>query len=126
MSKLGCECGFILSDTAQKIMDKYWGTVIPNGEYFSFLAESAKTVQSFIEAKEKGTAHHWLKEYFSEEYPTDMDMSSYVSDILSACFQGKGLAYGRCEKCGSLKIQDKTESNTYNRYTPENRRSEGI
>lgn len=126
MSKLACECGSVLSDVYQDDSDRYWGVIYPNGEENKANEEASKEIASLVTAISGGEGEKWLKEYFGSDYPTDMDLSSYVSDILSRCFLEKGLAYGRCQQCISLLIQNDKNSHLYNNYVPSGKNSVGI
>ena len=118
MSKLACKCGAVLSDVTQEDGDAYWGVMYSNGEKSLAEAEASKQVESLVAAFGCGEGKKWLERYFGGDYPTDMNLSSYISDIIMVCFQKVGLSYGRCKQCKSILIQGQKDSHVYTFYSP--------
>jgi hypothetical protein len=126
MSKLGCECGAVLSDVSQEDSERYWGIIMPSGELYDAEEKASQDIALFMGAYSKGEGNDWLIKYFGDQYPLDMNLSSFISDILVVHFNRSGLAYGRCKKCKSILIQNEKESSNYNRYQPMKAASKGI
>ena len=116
MSKLRCSCGNILSDSAQKDNEELWGDIISNGEQWSKQDKLASLFAQLCEAYKMGTHISWLKENCNVY--TEQNLESIISDILIGMYSDIGAAYGVCEKCGTLMIQQRKGENFHVPYSP--------
>ena len=116
MSKLRCSCGNILSDTAQKDCEELWGDIIPNGEQWHNQEKVASFLAQLCENYKMGTHISWLKR--NSGVYTEQNLESIISDILTGMCSDIGVAYGKCNKCGTLMVQQRKGDNFYVPYGP--------
>jgi len=116
MSKLGCVCGHVITDQTDNI--PYKAKFIRDQDFGEYSDKYTDDISSFIEAVKDGRRNEWVKNYFSETYPTSISDSSIVFDIISVqdrIFEGD--VY-QCENCGRIKVQIQ-DKNLYASFVPE-------
>ena len=122
MSKLGCVCGHTIVDQNDNLPNK--AKFIRDQDTEKFMNYS-NDIASFIEAIKDGRRDAWIKEYFSEIYPTKIDNSSVIFDIFSVHERNVSSDIYQCENCGRIKIQIK-DTNQYSSFIPEDDRYKNI
>jgi hypothetical protein len=123
MSKLGCVCGHTITDQTDNI--PYKAKFIRDQDFDEYSDKYTEDVASFIDAVKEGKRDEWIKMYFSETYPMNINNSSVVFDIVSvqrSRFEGELF---QCETCGRVKIQVRDE-NLFASFTPEDDRYKDI
>jgi len=100
-----------LRRTGDQDLNKYWDYSID--------------IAAFIDAIQTGRRDSWIKEYFSDTYPTHINNSSVIFDIVS--FHERDLSGDiyQCENCGRIKIQ-LDDTNVYSSFQPEDERYKGL
>jgi hypothetical protein len=116
MSKLGCDCGGVISDTTNDIPHK--GAIIRDQDTQRIFDEGiAKDVDSFIEAISQGKREEWMRGYFLPAYPfASISNLEVVSDIISRRVLERQLDIYQCSSCGSIKIQNESSSNMFSSF----------
>jgi hypothetical protein len=119
MSKLGCECGNIISDTTDNI--PYKGVIIRDQDIERVFDDGiANDINEFIEAISRGKREEWLREYFLSGYPfSEVSNLEVISDIISRRFIERKLDVYQCLSCGSIKIQNGSSSNMFDSFAGE-------
>jgi hypothetical protein len=115
MSKLGCICGHVIRDQTDDI--PYKARFIRDQDYEGFFAY-AGDIAAFIAAIQADQRSQWIKQYFSDSYPTDIPNASILNDILvNYKVEFEGDLY-QCENCGRVKIQVQ-DKNLFASFAPE-------
>jgi hypothetical protein len=123
MSKLGCVCGHVIRDQTDNVPHK--AKFVRDQDFGDYSDKYMDDISAFIEAVKDGRRNEWIKKYFSETYPTNIDNSSIVFDIISAqnaVFEG--YLY-QCDNCGRIKVQVQ-DKNLYASFVPEDENYIGI
>jgi len=123
MSKLGCTCGHIITDQTNDI--PYKAKFIRDQDFEGYTEKYSDDIASFIDAVKEGTRDEWIKQYFTETYPTNLSNSSIVFDIISSqtrIFDGD---LYQCENCGRIKVQVQ-DKNLFASFLPEDDRYKAI
>jgi hypothetical protein len=116
MSKLGCECGGIISDTTDNI--PYKGSIIRDQDDEALYDSMAADIGAFINALLQGEREKWIRGYFLPGYPVEgIGDEEVVSDIFSRHLLPRRLDIYQCMECGSIKIQKAPESNEFSSFT---------
>ena len=118
MSKLGCPCGNIISDSLQNDMEQNWGSVIKYKEWFDYQEEVTQVLSGLFNAYKDGEHVEWLEK--NCPVYSDQPLDAIISDIMSRLDQDVGLVYAKCNKCGSFLVQNSHGENKYRRYIPDN------
>jgi len=116
MSKLGCPCGNIISDSAQKDMEQYWGYFIKNKEWFDYQEQLSQLLSCLFESYKDGSHVEWLVK--NCPVYSDQPLKGIISDIMSRLDHGVGFEYAECKKCRSLLVKKNGDENIYIRYQP--------
>jgi hypothetical protein len=116
MSKLGCECGNVISDTTDNI--PYKGVIIRDQDVERVFYDGiANDINEFIEAISQGKREEWMREYFLSGYPfSEVNNLGVISDIISLHFIKRELDIYQCMSCGSIKIQNGSSSNMFSSF----------
>ncbi len=115
MSKLGCECGSVISDTTDNI--PYKGSIIRDQDDEALYDSVANDISAFIEALLQGKGEEWVRSYFLSGYPVDnIKNEEVVSDIISRHLLSHRLDIYQCMECGSIKIQKAPESEIFSSF----------
>jgi hypothetical protein len=115
MSKLGCVCGHVIRDQTDDIA--YKARFVRDQDYEGFYAY-AGDIAAFIAATQAGQRSQWIRQYFSDSYPTDIPDASIVNDIVGKYeLEFEGDLY-QCENCGRVKIQVQ-DKNLFTSFVPE-------
>jgi hypothetical protein len=123
MSRLGCVCGHTITDQTDNI--SYKAKFIRDQDFEGYSGRYTNDIESFIEAIKNNRRDEWIRNYFSETYPTAISNSSIVFDIVSVQTSGfEGDLY-QCENCGRVKIQVQ-DKNLYASFAPEDDRYKEI
>ena len=119
MSKLGCECGNIISDTTDNI--PYKGVIIRDQDVERVFDDGiANDIDDFIKAISQDKREEWLRDYFLSGYPfSEVSNLEAISDIISRRFIERKLDVYQCMSCGSIKIQNGSSSNIFNSFAAE-------
>ncbi|MBI3650379.1 MAG: hypothetical protein HY231_04960 [Acidobacteria bacterium] len=116
MSKLGCDCGGIISDTTDNI--PYKGAIIRDQDEEILYQNISKDINAFIDALLQDKRAEWIRSYFSLGYPVEsIKNEEVVSDILSGHTIRAELDLYQCMECGSIKIQESPESHRFKSFT---------
>src|SRR4030095_15139643 len=116
MSKLGCVCGHVITDQTDKI--PYKAKFIRDQDSEEYSHKYTDNLSSFIEAIKDGRRNEWVKNYFSETYPTNISDSSIVLDIVSRQDMIFESDLYQCDNCGRIKVQVQ-DKNLYASFIPE-------
>jgi len=115
MSKLGCECGGIISDTTGNIPHK--GSIIRDQDEEALYDSVAKDISAFINALLQGKREDWIRSYFLSGYPAaSIENEEVISDIISHHLLPRRLDIYQCMECGSIKIPKALESNKFSSF----------
>lgn len=116
MSRLECTCGHVITDQTENV--PYKATFIRDQDFHDYSDKLTDDISSFINAVKDGKRNEWIKDHFSETYPTDINDSSIVFDIISIqanIFEGK---LYQCDNCSRIKIQLQ-DTNLFASFVPE-------
>ena len=122
MSKLGCVCGNTIIDQTDNI--SYKAQFLRDQDYEKYIDYSTD-VAAFIESIQNGRREAWIREYFSQDYPTHIDNSSVIFDIVSSHERKMSSTIYQCENCGRIKFQVK-DTDTFASFKPEDERYHNI
>lgn len=119
MSKLGCKCGNVISDTTDDI--PYKGVIIRDQDMERVFDDGiSKDVDEFIKAISQGKREEWVRGYFLSGYPfSEVSNLEVISDIISRRFIERKLDVYQCMSCGSVKIQNDSSSNMFSSFAAE-------
>jgi hypothetical protein len=117
MSKMGCTCGAIISDTVYPCPTE--GTVIGEQDFEQMLQSFVADVVAFLEAVATGERESWLLRYFSSGYPHDVSDAEVIDDILGRLWRSSSLSIAECGSCGRLWIQQPSGENQYRSFRPD-------
>ena len=123
MSKLGCVCGHIITDQSDNI--SYKAKFIRDQDVEEYSDKYTDDIASFIEAIKNNRRDEWVRNYFPEPYPTNINNASIVFDIVSSQTSGFESDLYQCENCGRIKIQVQ-DKNLYASFLPEDDRYKNI
>jgi hypothetical protein len=85
----------------------------------------ADDIAAFIEAIKADKRAEWIRNHFSDSYPTDIPGSHIINDIITNYeIRFEGVLY-QCENCGRVKIQVQ-DKNVFASFAPENDNSQNI
>ena len=117
MSKLGCRCGNIISDTVYPCPTE--GDLTGQQDNERLQDESIKAVGSFVAALLGGRREEWIRTFFLSGYPQDISDESVISDILSTFDMRYRKSIAECDRCGRLWVQMRAGANEYRSYVPD-------
>ena len=119
MSKLGCVCGNVISDTTDNI--SYKGVIIRDQDMERVFDDGiTNDIDEFIKAISQDKREEWLRDYFLSGYPfSEVSNLEAISDIISRRFIERKLDVYQCMSCGSIKIQNGSSSNMFNSFAAE-------
>ncbi len=126
MGKLGCRCGYRITDQADSL--PYKGYVLPDKRFYQFQDHLKKVIGEFMDAIKNDTKDEWLAKYFNnpkmykELGLTDIQMADDAgSEFL---LQGHQAIF-QCENCGRIAIEIGRTSH-FRFFKPERDDSMGI
>lgn len=116
--KFRCTCGHIIRDQTNSL--PYKARFIPDEDEETDFEHIVDELEAFITVKERGKQEEFLRSYFGETYPQDLDTKSIIFDLLTGMMRSARLIY-ECENCGRVFIQKHNEydKNVYGTYLPE-------
>ncbi|WP_406699675.1 hypothetical protein V5E97_12525 [Singulisphaera sp. Ch08] len=117
MSKMGCECGNILSDFVYPCPTE---AMVIGEQDLEFVEMSFQSqVENFLVAVRDHCREAWLVEQFGTNYPMDCSDAEVISDLLTRAQNPYVLSITECESCGRLHVQTSPESNKYLSFAPD-------
>lgn len=115
MSKLGCECGGVISDTTDDI--PYKGSIIRDQDEEVLYDGVVNDINAFMDALLSGKREEWIRGYFLSGYPVEsIRNDEVISDIITRHLAPRRLDIYQCLECGSIKIQEAPESNVFSSF----------
>ncbi len=124
MSKLGCHCGFIISNSTYPAPTE--GAIRPQESNEEFQEKFANTIVKFFSASATDSREVWIKDFFNPEYPLDLSDNEVVTDILSKLELPFMRSICECSNCGRLYIQKSPGKNEYECFEPQSGRYNSI
>lgn len=124
MSKMGCPCGGIISDVVCPSPTEGWLFREQDEETFSAII--CRDIAAFFAAVHSGQRETWIRQFFPDPYPTDVDDEGMVSDIIAFHARTVRLSICECAKCGRLHVQRSNGVNSYIRYSPDESGYKGV
>lgn len=102
MGKFACHCGYVISDssTCPFLGSLRWS---PEDDYLS--DKSIENVRDFLQAITDGKKDEWIKNYFGDIYPTDMETAEIIDDIYMNVSNEKGHMVYQCPECERIYLQ---------------------
>lgn len=122
--KIQCKCGHIIVDQTDFL--PYKGHILPDAELESFESVPAEIVD-FMEAIRSDRRSEWIKNKFSDSYPTDLDDEAIIFDIIQSGLITRHVF--ECEACGRILIEDnrnKDKTIGYQSFYPEEKDRKGL
>ena len=116
MSKLGCVCGNVISDSHYPCETE--GRILRQ-QHDSILDEVGSLVDSFFQAIKANTRNEWITSHFPGPYPLLLPDSDVVSDIISSAIRAPLLTVAECSSCGRLWVQQNPGENRYTSFAPD-------
>jgi len=122
MSKLGCQCGHVISDTTDFIAYKARFLRDEDSEILDLINAD---ICSFMEAYKEGKKAEWISNYFGKNADKNMRNDWVIMNIQSHYeVPHEGVMY-QCEKCGRIKIETLLD-NYYASFAPEGENWENV
>ena len=116
MSKLRCHCGHLISDSAQNDSDRFWGSIVKNGDRDVTMEIVAGKLAELCVAFGNGRHQEWLSEHCPVH--TEQPLSDIISDMITSLTSDLGTNYARCPECATLMIQKNRSENIFVAYQP--------
>jgi peptide methionine sulfoxide reductase MsrB len=114
MSKLGCECGHVIRDQTDNLPYKARFLRDQDDEAYHAYCED---IAAFIDAIQADKRAQWIKNHFSDIYPTDISNAAVINDIITNYeLKYEGDMY-QCVSCGRVLIQVE-DKNFYASFLP--------
>lgn len=124
MSKLKCNCGYIIADQAYSL--SYKADFLPDSSREDLWKKIVETLKLFNEAKDKRQKEEWMNKNFSvPPYPTDLPDHEMVWDLIHNSFNELTRAIYQCESFGRIWIQQGRTENFIS-FMPETNDWKGI
>jgi hypothetical protein len=124
MGKLKCKCGHIIVDQTDNL--SYKGYILPDNELDNFFSFFEETIDKFSNAIKTNSRIEWIKQNFSfPPYPTNLNDSSMIHDLLSGRLIDKVQDIFECENCGRIAIET-GQKNNFKFYAPDDENTKGI
>ncbi len=117
MSKMACRCGNIIADTSAPSPTEGW--LLRNQDQEDYQEAVGRDIVAFFVAVRNGQRENWIRQFFSSEYPIDIDDEGVVTDIILIHDRQFTLSVAECEHCGRLHVQCGTGVNSYRTYAPD-------
>lgn len=117
MSKMGCICGGIISNSLCPCPTEGW--LLRDQDQEGFYDGTSQDIAAFFAAVQSGCRDVWIAEYFSRQYPTDVNDEEFVYDIIAHHKRQVVLSVAECETCGRLWVQRGPGINEYLSYSPD-------
>jgi hypothetical protein len=124
MSKFRCQCNHVISTSVYPCPFDGW--VYGDEAEDEFETKLEETLASFMTAVRDGTRVKWISEFFSGDYPQDLNDSSVISDIITKIKGEYLLGVLECEACGRIHVQEHPGVNKYRTYSPEDGKYFGV
>ncbi len=115
MSKLGCQCGHIISDNTDFI--PYKATFISDQDSMIY-DKTIEDICSLMEAYKKGEKEKWIKNRFGDKVDGSLSNDWLIIKIQLINEYDYEKTIYQCEKCGRIKLE-KNNSNQYVSFRPE-------
>jgi hypothetical protein len=116
MSKFACHCGGIISDTHYPSATEGW--LFREQDEESHFDVICRDIASFIAADRISQREVWIRNFFPEPYPTDLDDENMINDIIAFHARRVRLSVCECSKCGRLYVERQNNINSYAGYAP--------
>ncbi|WP_157008340.1 hypothetical protein [Xenophilus azovorans] len=124
MSKLLCECGYVIRD--HELGLDYKARLISDKDIVEFFAWIANETQEYVTAVQAGEVKKWLIEKgYGEDYANlGLDHGNILHDHLYGKFLDMKKDVYECLQCGRLHIERK--NNTFLSFSPPNKLFNGL
>lgn len=117
MSKFGCSCGHIISDSQSPNEVTGWLLSDKSSEFF--FDKMISVIDEYVEYKSKGKEIEFRGKNLNEMYPNDINVGGMIHDILISYFFSSTLDVLECKNCGNLWVQRNPDENFYLKYSPQ-------
>lgn len=125
MSKLGCPCGYTISDNTDNL--PYKGLIIRDQDYESVFDSMSEDIAAFIRALLEGKRQEWLGERYSQDYAgLNLEDSEVVHDLITGYLLRRGLDIYQCERCGRIHIEDRKNKNHFFPFSADLENATGV
>lgn len=118
MSKLRCDCGYIISDI--EVPNEVTGDLFSDKSKAVFFDFTQEILEEFLQNSGENNYQTLREKYFGEIYPSDSLVSEMIHDILYSAFLDLSLATLECDNCGRIHIQKEIGENQYLSFMPNN------
>ena len=103
MGKFPCHCGYVISDSSSPC--PFSGELRWEHETDYITEKSIETVKDFLQAVENGKRDEWIRKYFFDIYPLDLDIAEIIDDIYTDVSNEKGRRVYKCPECERIYLQ---------------------
>lgn len=111
MGKFACHCGYVISDVVCPCPmsgDLLWD---PEKDWLG--TEVQRVVTDFLFAVENNQREIWIRNYFGDVYPLDLNLAMVIDDIYSKVSNEKGRRVYQCPECERLYVQKEFYTNEW-------------
>jgi hypothetical protein len=117
MSKIGCQCGHVISDNMYIV--PYKSSLLKDSDKVNFFDWVTGEIQSYVLAVQASTATQWLLDrgYGKDYVDLNLDHGNVLHDHIYSHYLGFNKDVYECEQCGRLHIQ--TKENLFSVYSPD-------
>ena len=118
MSRLLCECGYVIYDHSLRL--DYKARLISDQEVDDFFSWITNEIQEYVVAAQEGRTGQWmLDKGFGKRYiDLGLDHGNVLHDYIYAKFLDKQKDVYECMQCGRLHIE--RENNSFLSFFPKN------
>lgn len=117
MSKMACHCGGMISDTLCPCPTEGW--ILRDQDQERYYDVVCRDIAAFFDAVNTGRRDEWIAEFFSPQYPTDVNNEGIVHDIICCEKRKIFLSVAECVQCGRLLVQREPGVNSYGSFAPD-------
>lgn len=116
MSKFGCTCGHIISDSQSP--NEVTGWLLSDKSSEIFFDKMISVIDEYVEYKSQNKEVEFRKKNFNDMYPNDMNAGGMIHDVLISYFFSLTLDVLECKNCGNIWMQRNPDENFYLGYSP--------
>lgn len=125
MSKLRCQCGYLICDNTSSL--PYKASILKDLHCESFSDWLVSELQSYVTAAEQGNIREWLlsRDYSEEYIALQLDHGNVLYDHLHGQFLTINRTAYECSACGRIHVET-VEDNRFVSYTPDSKKCNGV
>src|SRR6266498_3742552 len=103
MSKMGCKCGSVISNTLCPCPTEGW--IVRDQDQDDYFESSSRDIATYFAAAQAGRRNEWLSEFFAPKVGADWCDADVIFAIMAHHKRRLFLSVAECEKCGRLHVQ---------------------